>query len=331
MKRKEWIVYATIIGLMSCSETKISENLVKSPLKFSGHVQKTTKGQAFTGNRLTQPFIISTFAIPVGESLDLERIEYVMSQQLVSTADGGNTFQYSPLMFFPLGKELMCCAYSPASLSNVSFSPIPGQTDSPMLYVEIPLDVSEQKDIMLAYKRGITALNSINGISMNFIHALSQITFAAKTTQSNLKIVIKKIELESINDRGTFCYSTIIEANDQVGEETYVQTFNGVLSEVYYDNPGYKTLTTSSNAMLLMPQDLTGRKLSVTYDAYMNLPGDGTYSTKIAENERKSVNLSGKWESGMAYRYELSIQPGTSLNFETSVNTWVEKTNSSGI
>ena len=326
MKRKEWIALAAICGLMSCSETKISENLAQSPLRFSGYVQKTTKGQAFTGNRLTQSFRVSAFSVPIGEGLDPERMEYVMSKQLVTTADGGVSFQYSPLMFFPFSKELICCAYTPESSEYTQFYPVPGQTDVPMLSIEVPLDVSEQQDIMVAYAKGITALNSVNGISLNFIHALSQITFAARTTQPNLKIVIKKIQLENVNDKGTCFFNTQSDVKDLSGQETYAQTFEGALSEVYYDNPGFKTLTTSSNAMLLLPQTLTGRRISVTYDAYINLPGDASFNTKIAQDETKSVNLSGKWESGMAYRYELSIQPGTALSFQTTVNTWIENT-----
>lgn len=326
MKRKEWIAVLAVCGLMSCSKTQVREPMTPSPLRFSGFVQKTTRGQAFLGNKLSQPFRVSAFAVAPGETLDPERLEYVMSEQLVTTADGGNTFQYAPLMFFPFQKELICCAYTPATIENAEFYPTPGQSDFPMLSVQIPTDVSEQKDIMVAYAKGVNALNSVNGINLNFVHALTQITFAARTTQSNLKIVIKSIQLENVNDQGVCAFNTVSQMSEVFGEVNYIQTFDGTLGEVYYDNPGYKTLTTSANAMLLLPQNLVGKKMSVTYDAYIKLPGHVNHDTKIAQNETKTVDLSGKWDAGMAYRYELSIQPGTPLNFQTTVNTWIEGT-----
>lgn len=331
MKKNEWIIAMIVCGLMSCSKTENKLNPESVPLLFSGHVQKNTKGQAYTGTKLNQAFRVTAYALNSGEALDMDHLSYVMSKQLVTTEDQGVSFQYAPLMFFPYGKELICCAYSPESVSGMQYHPTQGETDMPYLSVEVPLDISLQKDIMMAYSSGVTALNSVNGISLNFQHILSQITFAAKTTQANLKIRLKKIQIENVASGGACSFNHAPEFYEVTGSETYTQLFEGSMGDVHFNNPGFKTLTDPSTAMLLIPQDLSQCRLSVSYDAYINLPGESDYETVIALNETKSVQLSGHWEPGMAYRYELSIQPGTPLNFETTVNTWVDRNVGAGL
>lgn len=331
MRRKEWIAVVAMCGLISCTQTEQKDNQLLTPMKFTGYVQKATKGQAFTGNKLNQAFRVTAYAVAPGEGIDTESLVHVMSQQLVTTADNGVSYQYAPLMFFPYEKELICCAYSPESVPNMIYHPDGAETDHPFMSVEIPEEVSEQQDIMIAYATGITSLNAVNGISLNFKHILSQVTFAAKTSQANLKLVIKKIQIADVANEGDCFYSHTPEFAQVSGSETYAQTFSGAAGDVFFDNPGFKILTNSNNAMLLLPQNLNLCRLSVTYDAYIKLPGEESYETPIAVGETKSVLLTGKWESGMAYRYELSIQPGTPLKFETSVNSWIERTNSLGL
>ena len=140
-------------------------------------------------------------------------------------------------------------------------------------------DVSKQHDLLYA----VTTVNSkpTDGLqTINFRHALSQIEFQAKNSNSNIHVEICGVSVVNVNSKGTFKFSADTDDNYEIHDsqeserteptnvgswpassikETYAVTFNPTVigtgaTSLTVANDGEKEYST--NTMYLIPQTI---------------------------------------------------------------------------
>jgi len=227
--------------------------------------------------------------------------------------------------------------------------------DVPTVTYTVPTDCGEQVDLMYAvtdsYTSGESDEHVKNGIELQFKHALSQIVFKAKTDSELVFADVQSVTIKNLHGAGIFrledgtwnfsdeatgsfaaaiekttnINTTFDEDNNELGTTTDANTYE------YSDG----TLTASTEALLLLPQDLqeNGTVLKImcrvryqrAEDDIVNIvPTDG--SNTYTEIE---VPVTTKWEPGYKYTYTLVFtgDMGTPVKVQTvSVDEWCNAT-----
>lgn len=142
--------------------------------------------------------------------------------------------------------------------------------------VEVPNDAL-QKDIMYAVK---TASKPASGgqVTLNFRHALSQITYAARCTNPDIIVKIEGITVCNLGNKNTFTFGTGDTENkdgqdESAGWGTWAPLTGGstnyeveIMSPIevhnYPESSSSTPLTTSSSSFVVLPQNTTGWKVT---------------------------------------------------------------------
>ena len=150
-----------------------------------------------------------------------------------------------------------------------------GATDKPKVVDFTPATtVADQKDLL--YAVAADKQKSNDPVTLNFRHALSQIQFKAKNTNSKLYVKISGVQVGQAYGKGTFTYPlTSTTEEDVVGDWTdydtptnYTLTFSPVAVAGNSTNPESVALTcTNEKSMLLIP---------ATTEAWVPERGEGT-------------------------------------------------------
>lgn len=152
-----------------------------------------------------------------------------------------------------------------------------GYTSMKLENYTVGRDVSKQHDLLYA----VTTVNSkpADGLqSINFRHALSQIEFQAKNSNSTIHVEICGVSVVNVNNKGTFKFSADTDENYNIhttpsgsepasvgtwsawdDKETYAVTFNPTVigtgaTSLTVTNDGEKEY--SKNTMYLIPQTI---------------------------------------------------------------------------
>lgn len=85
---------------------------------------------------------------------------------------------------------------------------------------EVSTTVSEQKDLLYAVKTGVSkgsrTSTSNDPVTLNFRHALSQIVFNAKNTNTSFYVEVSGVTVYNVDNKGTYTYPTVsTETNNE--------------------------------------------------------------------------------------------------------------------
>lgn len=212
---------------------------------------------------------------------------------------------------------------------------------SPAIEVTVPTSMSDQKDLLYAVKTGQTKPENTTTVDLNFRHALSQIVFKAKNTNSKLFVKISEVSVCKLANKNTFNFPTqstdasatetskygTWETLTTKGSQTYTATLETAVEVPGDNNAKDLTSNNSAQAMLLLPQETTAwntiTKLENQEDSYFlvkcqiyNVAGDNydkdTDVCLWGENEAKDVAIpvSINWEQGKKYIYTFVFGEG---------------------
>ena len=225
-----------------------------------------------------------------------------------------------------------------------------------------PTTCGDQVDLMYAVTGEYasddeSASYVMNGIDLQFHHALSQIVFEAKTESALLYADVSKVEIKNIYGSGTFDMANgeIYRTADDKSAVSFPWTYGEAnATSVYsaqlgattptdintkYDENGNETATTNSNgnyqdgrltssseSLLLIPQNLksTGAVLAITCNVRFN--GDNGLVT-IVDNKTFEVPITTDWQPGYKYTYTIifSADMGGLIKVKsTGVDVWNE-------
>ena len=172
-----------------------------------------------------------------------------------------------------------------------------------------------QKDFIYAYSKGSLNGNSSSGLSMDFKHALSEITIAAKNDNSAYTVEVTGVKLGNIKSKGTFTFPAVGSTNNEGSWS---------LSNAVSDNVSYETTWTnasllgssasmmdaSNEAFMLLPQQLV-KADKASDKAYIAMKVDINATTgQNLYNDWAYIGIDTDWQMGKRYDYTLDFTNG---------------------
>ena len=177
-------------------------------------------------------------------------------------------------------KTISFYAYYPSTISNISHT----AGSSPTLSYTVPDNVSDQIDIMTATNNNVNGnTNSSTPLTFNHIFAAIQFSVGSAGIGSG---TISSISIGNVANSGTYTFGG--GWSNVTGSKTFTisqsKTITGTSGEDIYSG---------DYTLMMLPQDVNNITITVTYS-------NGGALTKT---------ISGKWEAGKVYKYNLSYQP----------------------
>lgn len=208
-------------------------------------------------------------------------------------------------------------------------------------------------DVMYAIAPNQSKTNNGGKVQLQFHHITSQVVFQAKKQLSNMTVEINSIKLHNFKHSGNFTIPTNRTAPEQ-SDWSYktlpTQTPNTVIKDATIDVGTEATDISSSKPMFLIPQQLkkwnTSHKIEVANtnkESYLSIEckikiGDFYKLGSDTEYKTLYVPFEANWQPGKRYVYTLVFGGGYDadgntilqpINFEPSVEEWVEDTKNS--
>ena len=232
--------------------------------------------------------------------------------------------------------------YWPPTTATLNFQAITPATDASFIIenyvsnklahvvanVTVPTSNAAQKDIMFATAPGVTKSTSSGKVNLAFKHALSQIAFKARTSQTNLTAEIGEITLCNIRSTGKVGFLSLADAAGAVNlsystSTSIVASYSvGLVSDKSVTSTS-KDMTAASGALILLPQSTTAWTTSNNITtANTNKQTYIKVGCKIMNNGVYIVGSSSaygtiyipfaaSWEQGKKYTYTLVIGSGS--------------------
>jgi hypothetical protein len=133
----------------------------------------------------------------------------VLINGAVVTGSNATKWIYSPTAFWPETATVNFFAFSPTDAVNVAggAAALVGQSDdptagTPVIEYELPVLLSDQKDLLVARHSGAYSQDGTTGVRLNFRHALSRVLFQAKS-ESATEFEVLSIKLMNLKGKAT--------------------------------------------------------------------------------------------------------------------------------
>ena len=222
--------------------------------------------------------------------------------------------------YWPSEGNVTFFAYSPVGETGTTYAAPTSSKGYPSITYSVNDDIASQSDFLIAQKTGDGTTNK-DGISLGFKHALTQIAFKLKGSDSNVNYSVTKLILKGIKKVGTYNWGT----NEwEAAAETKDYTIDMTGSAVTFvgDEADAKELTGNDKVLMLIPQAPSSAKIEVTYTAT-----DKTTNI-VYNNAPKEVNVpTDQWEVSQRIVFTIALTPGKIMNISGEVTNdgWTDK------
>lgn len=311
MKKKGLFMMAAacLLAATSCSQDELagssplSGNEIVPTAIIGGDVKKDARA---VETKITNLSKFTVNAFQAGEENYMKNVEY-------TTSDNGSSWTTAAGKFFwPVEGDLYLYGYAPAEPgANGTFKL---DKDAQTLTDFVPFEnAAAQQDFVYAKSTGNNATNGTSGVEMNFQHALTEISVAAKNSNTAYTVKVTGVKLGNVKTKGTFTFPstansatswTLSDATADVGSyETTWSNATVLTSSV-------STLDESNVAFMLLPQQL--EKSEKAYEkAYLALKVNITMQGgKVIRDGWAYIGLNTNWEMGKHYTYTLDFSDG---------------------
>ena len=260
MRKINLFLAATAIALCSCSNDETLE-------------VNTGKGIAFnvTAGKSQRATVITTSTIGEFQVFGYSGTTTFMN---ANVKKDGDKWSYSPVQFWP--NEGTIDFYSVYPCTDTTLGGTISITADAQQIKDFTVNstCASQVDLLYAVNKGCTkADNETTGVPVNFRHALSQIVFKAKNTNSTLRVNVQGVEVVNVANKGTFTYpaattaewlstdnSTDTETDNTWGSWELTADKVNFVADITANTaiPADATdLTTVGSPLLLLPQTIT--------------------------------------------------------------------------
>lgn len=270
-----------------------------------------------------------------------------MNNTKVYSTDGGTTWKYAPVKYWPNNPndDVDFYAYAPY---DATFS----VANTSKLTYTVPQDVAQQKDLLWSHSDTKNRTKEGGVVRFEFLHALSRIGFAAKAriegdspidNTEKVVMTVKKIALTSVDDMnaGSF-YSQGILNLDNPGDSPAWTSLSGgqkyELSSAHLDNEvltltktgssapetDFQSLTTDGNYLMILPQDLStggGFQVYVEYEVVLWFDDKNYFSYTNGCVGQLEIDF----EASKAYTIQFTLGLKESALGEVTITRWDEK------
>lgn len=227
--------------------------------------------------------------------------------------DGGKKF------YWPSEGNVTFFAYSPVAETGTTYTAPASSKGYPTITYTVNDDIANQSDFLIAQETGDGTTNK-DGISLGFKHALTQIAFKLKGSDSNVNYSVTKLVLKGIKNVGTYKWGTK-EWEPATGTKDYTIDMTGSAVTFVGDEADATELTGNDKVMMLIPQAPSSATIEVTYTAT-----DKT--TNIVYNSTpKEVDVpTTQWVVSQRIVFTIALTPGKIMNISGDVTDgWVDK------
>ena len=316
MKKKGLLMMATacLLAATSCSEDQLvgSSPLSGNEIDMTARLGGDLKNVRAVETKLTNLGKFTVNAFQKGEANYMNNVEY-------TTSDNGSSWTTAAGKFFwPVEGDLHLYGYAPAEPGDSGTFKI--DKDAQTLTDFVPFETAAaQQDFVYAKSTGNNATNGTTGVELNFQHALTEISVAAKNSNTAYTVNVTGVKLGNVKTKGTFTFPsvensaaswTLSDATAEVGSyETTWNTASALTSSV-------STLDESNVAFMLLPQQL--EKSEKAYEkAYLALKVNITMQGgKVIHDGWAYIGLNTNWEMGKHYTYTLDFSDGAGQDEE---------------
>ena len=269
MKSKYLAVALSAVALVACNNEDVLEVNQGRGISFQVATEASTRATATTTNTISE-FNVWGFT---------DANETLMNDVKVT---GSNTsgWSYGTTIFWPKAGTVEFYAVSPKECGGTVSVTSSAKTITDFT---VNADVTKQVDLLYALKTGESKATHEDGskVKLNFRHALSQIVFKAKNTNSNLSVDINGVRVAKVVTGGDFTFPTLAtstqltttpgnsetETDKSWGEWTlgsnkgFYAAGITTTTDITPDK-NVVDLTKNDGALLLMPQTITGWDIS---------------------------------------------------------------------
>ena len=217
-----------------------------------------------------------------------------VNNETASYSTANNIWQTSATHYWPgSGSTVNFYAYYPTSISG-SITHTTGF--APVLSYTVPDNAGDQIDILASSKTNVPG-DSYNQTPVDFKHILAAVNLQVGTN-SMPSGIITGVTLNNIQYKGTYSLDGTWTPNT-TDKKSFSQT-------VFASTSAGTAITSGTTTFMMMPQTLSGDAcITVTYS-------NGGTLTKA---------ITGIWEAGKVYTYELSYPPRT-FDYTGAVQTY---------
>ena len=174
---------------------------------------------------------------------------------------------------------------------------------------------AKQKDFIYAYAKGSLNDNSSSGLSMNFKHALSEITVAAKNDSPDYTVCVTGVRIGNVKGKGTFTFPAVGSTNNDGSWSLSNETSDNVSYETLWTDASLlgssaSMMDASNEAFMLLPQQLE-KATQASSKAYIALKVDiNATSGQNLYNDWAYNGIDTDWKMGKRYDYSLDFTNG---------------------
>lgn len=302
---KNLFLAATIAALTcaGCAKEDAPAGPEDLAVKFSTEISSVTRTEPTTAKNFADG---ESFCVTATQTPDAGAGTWMDNITLTRTAGkwvGAESYK------FVMGNQYNFCAYAPAKAAL-------DMTDTEAVPYTVSKTLTEQKDLLYATaSKDYTKAGETPNVKLTFEHALSQVLFSAMTVKDYsafYTVTVKNIALKKINSQGSFKFSdgSWTLATPEVPLD-YAIDANQVLTSTDTD-----IAATGKHVLMLLPQDPSGKTLTVTFDV---AAVDGKGNTNAA-GAGKTIEItipasSTAWEKGYAYTYQIKLNLDETLGW----------------
>ena len=310
MKKKGLFVIAaaSLLAVTSCSVDEVvggnvlSNNEINPTARIVGDV----KAARAVETKITNLGKFTVNAFQSGEANYMNNVEY-------TTSDNGSSWTTAAGKFFwPVEGDLHLYGYAPAAPGTSGTFKI--DKDAQTLTDFVPFaTAAAQQDFVYAKSTGNNATNGTTGVELNFQHALTEISVAAKNSNTAYTVKVTGVKLGNVKTKGTFTFPsiansaaswTLSDSTADVGSyETTWSTATALTSSV-------STLDEANVAFMLLPQQLE-KSDKASEKSYLALKVNITMQGgKVIRDGWAYIGLNTNWEMGKHYTYTVDFSDG---------------------
>ena len=311
MKKKGLFMMAAacLLAATSCSQDEVTGNGVFSNNEIGFN---TTVGTRAVETKITNLGKFTVNAFQAGEANYMSNVEY-------TTSDNGSSWTTAAGKFFwPVEGDLHLYGYAPAKPGASGTFKI--DKDAQTLTDFVPFaTAAAQQDFVYAKSTGNNATNGTIGVELNFQHALTEISVAAKNSNTAYTVKVTGVKLGNVKTKGTFTFPSIANSaaswtlsNAAEGVGSYETTW----SNASVLTSSVSTLDEANVAFMLLPQQLE-KSEKASEKAYLALKVNITMQGgKVIRDGWAYIGLNTNWEMGKHYTYTLDFSDGAGQDEE---------------
>lgn len=338
------VALASLVLATSCSQddlqtAKFSQNTINPNVELGGQPISTfaaAKGKAVKSRAvettITNLGSFTMNAFQDGEANYMKDVKYTSTDGSVWNTDAG-TF------YWPVEGNLHFYAYAPEQPGQAGTFKL--DKDAQTLTDFVPnTAAADQKDFVYAKSTGNNKANGTTGIDIDFQHALSEVTIAAKNENTTYTVDVTGVKIGNVIKKGTFTFPSTSDAaaswtlSSDASEITdYTTTWTTPVTL----GSDVSTLDAANVPFMILPQQLS-KATKASEKAYIavkvKITLQGGY---VQQNDWVYVGIDNNWEMGKRYAYTLDftsgagqdkdgkqVISGTAINLNVDVTPWDE-------